>query len=139
MKKILLFFAVTSVLLSNDIMEVSASVLDTLTIRIDQNVEFGKVAKGSTQNKAEGKYSVRGQQGNQVKITFEGLDNNTIDLKSNDNRILTAKYLGPKGFETNLNDSSFVSLPPLEFSLVVPQEIEQRDYLAEFKIIARYN
>lgn len=139
MKKILLFFAVTSVLLSNDIMEVSASVLDTLTIRIDQNVEFGKVAKGSTQNKAEGKYSVRGQQGNQVKITFEGLDNNTIDLKSNDNRILTAQYLGPKEFETNLNDSSFVSLPPLEFSLDVPQEIEQRDYLAEFKIIARYN
>ncbi|MGL4999364.1 MAG: hypothetical protein ACRC5T_10375 [Cetobacterium sp.] len=64
---------------AEDTMNVTANVLETLTLRVDKDVEFGNIAKGSL-NKEFGQYSVKGELGATVKVELGGYNTSTGEL-----------------------------------------------------------
>lgn len=142
MKKILLsLFILSSLTLysSEANMNVNANVLDTLTIRIDQDVEFGNIAKGSSNNTAIGKFSIKGENGETVNVKFEGLENNEIQLVHISGKTMTARFEGIQSNQMNLQNSSFNQFEELRFVLDVPEDIAKGTYESEFKIKVKYN
>lgn len=142
MKKTLLttFLLVSSLLLSSEAnMKVNANVLETLTVRIDQNAEFGNIAKGSTNNKAVGKFSIKGENGETVNVTFEGLENNEIQLSHISGKTMTARFEGIQSNQMTLPNATYNQFEELRFILDVPEDIVKGTYESEFKIKVKYN
>lgn len=141
MKKILLLSLLLNSIIFCDSanMKANAEILETLTIRVDKDVEFGKLAKGSTNNKAEGLFSVKGEAGEKINISFEGLENNQINLVHQSGAIITARFEGYQQNETTLQHYEFIQMNPVKFILDVPDNVVTGKYESEFKIKARYN
>ncbi|MGL5962198.1 MAG: hypothetical protein ACRCZ0_09650, partial [Cetobacterium sp.] len=82
MKRLLLLATLVSTIAlaqTEDTMYVTANVMETLTVRVDRDVVFGNVAKGSS-NKEFGQYSVRGEAGATVRVELGGYNTSTGEL-----------------------------------------------------------
>lgn len=120
-------------------MNVNATIMETLTVRIDQHAEFGKIAKGTSGNIAIGKFSVKGQGRNQAKITISGLTNDgKLALKNISGATVWANIDHTE--ETiALRQDEFVSAKPIKFTLDIPSNQQTGVYSGNITIQARYN
>ena len=120
-------------------MNVNATIMETLTVKIDQHAEFGKIAKGTSGNIAIGKFSVKGQGRNQAKITISGLTNDgKLALKNISGATVWANIDHTE--ETiSLRQDEFVSAKPIKFTLDIPSNQQTGVYSGNVTIQARYN
>ena len=112
-------------------MNVNATIMETLTVRIDQHAEFGNIAIG--------KFSVKGQGRNQAKITISGLTNDgKLALKNISGATVWANIDHTE--ETiALRQDEFVSAKPIKFTLDIPSNQQTGVYSGNITIQARYN
>lgn len=141
MKKIILFsmLLLSTKLLATDSanMNINATVMETLTVRKDEDVEFGKLAKGTSNNKAYGLYSVKGQGGEIVDINIGGIVNNTIPMTHISGATIYATIDRVNDKITCIQDS-YVQADKLNFTLDVPDSAVTGEYTGEIIIKARY-
>jgi hypothetical protein len=140
MRKLLLgLFILGAVAYGNEAeMKASATVLETLTVRVDRDVEFGNVAKGSSGNVAIGELSVRGELGSDVRIEIEGSETGVIPLKHTDGTTLNAILVSyPSAVKLTGND--FVRAEDVVMELDVPSDANMGKYEGKIFISARYN
>lgn len=143
MKKTLLTIGVllSTIAYSNveDAMNVRARVLDTLTIRIDDHVNFGNVAKGTSYNK-QGKYSIKGSQGELIHVGLTGVsDNGELELKGVDGiNSIIAIVDNHSEYTMRLESDNYVSAEPLSISLDIPTNTKSQEYVGNIFIKARY-
>lgn len=141
LKKVLIgLFTLSVIALGNEAtMRVTANVMESLTVRVDEDVNFGNVARGSSGNLGAGKFSVKGELGSSVNITLKGLESGEIEMYHSDkNSSVTARLIdAPKTVELNRDD--FVLAKPIKMSLDIPQNTRVGIYTGEFIISARYN
>lgn len=140
MKKILAMVFMLSSISYSEIatnMEVKATVMETLTVRTDKDVDFGKLAKGTSNNTAYGLYSVKGQGGESVNITIGGIVDNRIPMKHISGATIYATV-------DRINDTivcvqdTFVQADRLNFNLSIPDNATTGEYVGEVLIKARY-
>ncbi|MGL5646940.1 MAG: hypothetical protein ACRDDY_03735 [Clostridium sp.] len=141
-KKLLLLGALLSVTtLANveETMNVRARVLDTLTVRIDEHVNFGNIAKGSSYDR-KGKYSIKGNVGETVAIGFMGIgENGELEMKGVDGvSSITAVVENYQTHTMRLDSDDFVSAEPIKISLDVPSDTKSQEYIGNILIKARY-
>ena len=146
MKKLLILLSLTTAIAAfgnnnpdSASMNVNATIMETLTVRIDQHAEFGKIAKGTSGNIATGRFSVKGQGNNQAKITISGLTN---DGKLALRNISGATVWADTDYEEetlNLRQDEFVQAKPIKFILDVPSNQQTGVYSGNITIQARYN
>ncbi|MGL5716543.1 MAG: hypothetical protein ACRCXX_14500 [Cetobacterium sp.] len=119
-------------------MEVTATVLETLTVRVDQNASFGNIAKGSTGNKATGLYSVKGEGGNTATITIDLPEDGRVALEHESGATLyaTADHLEHR---LNLIQDSFVASRPINFTLDIPGNAVGGTYRGNVLVKAKYD
>ena len=146
MKKLLMLLSLTTAMTAfgssnpnSANMNVNATIMETLTVRIDQHAEFGKIAKGTSGNVATGKFSVKGQGNNQAKITISGLTNNgKLTLRNISGATISADVDHTE--ETlSLKHDEFVAATPIRFTLNVPDNQQTGLYEGNVAIQARYN
>ncbi|ERT67958.1 hypothetical protein HMPREF0202_02176 [Cetobacterium somerae ATCC BAA-474] len=146
MKKLLILLSLTTAMTAfgnNNTnpanMNVSATIMETLTVRVDQPAEFGKIAKGTSGNTAIGRFSVKGQGNNQAKITISGLTNNgKLTLRNISGATISADVDHTE--ETlSLKHDEFVAATPIRFTLNVPDNQQTGLYEGNVTIQARYN
>ena len=146
MKKLLILLSLTTAIAAfgnnnpdSASMNVNATIMETLTVRIDQHAEFGKIAKGTSGNIATGRFSVKGQGHNQAKIKISGLTN---DGKLALRNISGATVWADTDYEEetlNLRQDEFVQAKPIKFILDVPSNQQTGVYSGNITIQARYN
>lgn len=146
MKKLLILLSLTTAMTAfganskeTNTMNVSATIMETLTVRIDQHAEFGKIAKGTSGNIATGRFSVKGQGNNQAKITISGLTNDgKLTLRNISGATISADVDHTE--ETlSLKHDEFVAATPIRFNLNVPDNQQTGLYEGNVTIQARYN
>ncbi len=146
MKKLLIFLSLTTTMTTfgnsnsdSANMNVNATIMETLTVKIDQHAEFGKIAKGTSGNIAIGKFSVKGQGRNQAKITISGLTNDgKLALKNISGATVWANIDHTEETIT-LRQDEFVSAKPIKFTLDIPSNQQTGVYSGNITIQARYN
>lgn len=123
---------------STAVMNVEARVIDSLTIRVDEHVNFGDVIKGQSYDE-KGKVSIKAQVGEGVAITYDGVDSNG-DLPmvgSDGTTIMKARVSHPTTWHVAQSDG-FESIQPITVWLDVPEGIKSQLYKADITIKARY-
>lgn len=146
MKKLLVLLSLTTTLTtfgnsSSDSasMNVNATIMETLTVRIDQHAEFGKIAKGTSGNIAIGKFSLKGQGRNQAKIKISGLTNDGKLALRNISGATVWANTDYKEETLNLRQDEFIQANPIKFTLDVPSNQQTGVYSGNITIQARYN
>ena len=146
MKKLLILLSLTTAIAAfgnnnpdSASMNVNATIMETLTVRIDQHAEFGKIAKGTSGNIATGRFSVKGQGNNQAKITISGLTNDGKLALRNISGATVWADTDYKEETLNLRQDEFVQAKPITFILDVPSNQQTGVYSGNITIQARYN
>ena len=146
MKKLLILLSLTTAIAAfgnnnpdSASMNVNATIMETLNVRIDQHAEFGKIAKGTSGNIATGRFSVKGQGNNQAKITISGLTNDGKLALRNISGATVWADTDYKEETLNLRQDEFVQAKPITFILDVPSNQQTGVYSGNITIQARYN
>lgn len=129
--------ATTSVASDKATMEVSAEIMETLTVRIDQDANFGKIAKGTTGNKAKGTYSVKGEGGHTALITIDMPEDGRVRMEHESGAALYA-VADHNLHSLRLVQDTFIPSRPLNFTLDVPENAVGGTYTGNVLIKARY-
>ena len=141
MKKLLLgLFVLGAMAHGNEaIMKVNANVLETLTIRIDKDVEFGNVAKGSKGSIGIGEFSVKGEQGNSVRVNIEEVDKGVIQMKHSISGAIINASIIEHPTEIQLNTQEFVKANRIAVELDVPSDSITGVYEGDIHLSVWYN
>ena len=137
MKKLLtsLFVLGTLAFGAEDTMNINATVVEKLTVRVDEDAEFGRIAKGESAT-AVGKYSVKGEAGQKVRIEF-GTTSGIIPLKHVSGATMEASVSHLDEIVTLAQDA-FVQATPITFTVNVPEYAVTGAYTGEMLLSARY-
>lgn len=132
--------AITMTAFANDTatMNVTAEVLETLTVRVDKDATFGKLAKGTTGNKATGTYSIKGEGGNVANITIDIPEDGRVRLEHISGASMYA-VADHRLHSLNLVQDTYVSSRPINFTLDVPDNMVSGTYAGNVLIKARYD
>ncbi|MGL4452465.1 MAG: hypothetical protein ACRCTZ_14970 [Sarcina sp.] len=128
----------TSFASATDTMKVTAEVLETLTVRVDQDANFGKIAKGTTGNKARGTYSVKGEGGHTALITIDMPEDGRVRMEHESGAALYA-IADHNLHSLRLVQDTFVASRPLNFTLDVPENAVGGVYQGNVLVKARYD
>lgn len=119
-------------------MNVSAEILETLTVRVDKHAEFGRLAKGTSKNEATGLYSVKGEGGNVANIVIEMPEDRRVRMEHQSGAAIYA-VADHNLHALNLVQDQYVQSRPLKFTLDVPENAVTGIYTGTVLVKARYN